>query len=304
MKIITNIQKAFYRSKFAIEKRSPELLLVAGIGLGISAAVTACKATIKMQDIKAEREKKIEEIKEFKPQEGESYSEDDRENDIGIVNAQTGMKIARAYLLPIGLGLVSVSCIMASHGIMRKRNAALSVAYTTVSNAFQEYRKRVIADQGKGKDFEYRFGTKAEEISKTETDENGKKVKSKEVIQTAPNGIQLSEYAVIFDEKSRCFKNDRGYNYMWLTALETQFNNDLILRGHVYLNDIYRALDLPETKAGQVVGWVYDKSNEHMGDNYISFGLSDVYSNVTMTDDPAIVLDFNPDGDIWSRLRD
>jgi hypothetical protein len=62
-------------------------------------------------------------------------------------------------------------------------------------------------------------------------------------------------------------------------------------------------LGLSHTSAGAVVGWVYDRNNEH-GDNYIDFGVfehdsSPLYSNGR---DGAILLDFNVDGVIYDLI--
>ena len=64
-------------------------------------------------------------------------------------------------------------------------------------------------------------------------------------------------------------------------------------------------LGLPISKAGQVVGWVYDPENQD-GDNFVSFGLldegPDMYSDFVYGNDPAIFLNFNVQGDVWSMM--
>ena len=72
------------------------------------------------------------------------------------------------------------------------------------------------------------------------------------------------------------------------------------------MNEIYQMLGLPVSKAGQVVGWVYDPKNKNAeGDNYIDFGIyasADNYSDFVYSDTEAILLDFNVDGNIWEMM--
>ena len=58
-------------------------------------------------------------------------------------------------------------------------------------------------------------------------------------------------------------------------------NNEIVKQeavdGYLFLNDVYDLLGIPKSKAGQVVGWIYDKNNNTDGDNYVSFGLVEAY---------------------------
>ena len=71
------------------------------------------------------------------------------------------------------------------------------------------------------------------------------------------------------------------------------------------MNEVYKSIGLPATKAGQVVGWVYDEKNP-IGDNYVDFGLYDM-SREKVRDfingyERAILLDFNVDGNILDLM--
>ena len=54
-----------------------------------------------------------------------------------------------------------------------------------------------------------------------------------------------------------------------------------------------------------VVGWIYDEKNP-VGDNYVDLGIQELYEkteNDGITDyNPAILLDFNVDGNIYKLL--
>ena len=89
-------------------------------------------------------------------------------------------------------------------------------------------------------------------------------------------------------------------------------NDKLRANGHVFLNEVYKELGFDDTKAGQVVGWIYDPENPN-GDNYIDFGIYDVY-NCSKSEaerktafvngyERSIILDFNVDGNIWELMK-
>ena len=76
-------------------------------------------------------------------------------------------------------------------------------------------------------------------------------------------------------------------------------------KGHLYLNEVYDMLGIPRTKAGQIVGWIYDEEHP-VGDNYVDFGIYD--SNKPRVRDfvngyeRTVLLDFNVDGNILDMM--
>ena len=86
-----------------------------------------------------------------------------------------------------------------------------------------------------------------------------------------------------------------------------QYANDLLMaRGHLFLNEVYDMLDIRRTKAGQVVGWVYDPENNTKGDNYVDFGIYNVYRQPNRDfvngHESSILLDFNVDGSVLDLI--
>ena len=73
----------------------------------------------------------------------------------------------------------------------------------------------------------------------------------------------------------------------------------------MFLNEVYDMLGIPKSKAGQVVGWVYDEENP-VGDNYVDFGIYDLSKERVRRfvngDERNILLDFNVDGNIWELM--
>ena len=64
-------------------------------------------------------------------------------------------------------------------------------------------------------------------------------------------------------------------------------------------------LGIPRSKAGQVVGWIYDEENSK-GDNYVDFGIYDIHRQANRDFvngyERAIWLDFNVDGPILDLI--
>ena len=64
-------------------------------------------------------------------------------------------------------------------------------------------------------------------------------------------------------------------------------------------------LDIPETKAGQIVGWFYD-ADHPTGDNYVDFGIYNTNRekcrDFVNGYESVILLDFNVDGNILEYI--
>ena len=292
--------------KGKVEKHSPEILMGVGIVGVVASSVTACRATMKLNDNLdecAETRDKIKSVQE-NPAYDDRYSDEDAQKDLTINYVQTGVKIAKLYAPSVALGVLSIGCLLGSHNVMQKRNAALSAAYLTVDKSFKEYKQRVIDRVGEEVEKEIRYGIKAEEVVETVTDEEGNETTVTETVNTM-NPTLYSDYARFFDAASPCWQNDPEYNLMFLRA-QQQYANDLLrAKGRLFLNDVYEMLGLEKSKAGQIVGWVYDPENPN-GDNFVDFGIYDMSKERVRAFvngyETNILLDFNVDGNIWDLM--
>ena len=305
-KISNNITRSLHKVGFKIKKNSPEILAVVGV-VGVGATVvTACVATTKLSDILDETTDTIEKINETvaNPDFADKYSEEDATKDKVIVYTQTSVKIAKLYAPSVILGVASVGCFLTSHNILRKRNIALAAAYATVDKGFKEYRSRVVERFGEDLDQELRFNVKAKEFEEVVINEKGEEeIVKKTVSVVDPN--TYSDYARFFDEACPGWSKDPEYNLTFLKRQQNFANEKLQTNGFLFLNDVYEMLGIPKTKAGQIVGWIYDEKNP-VGDNFVDFGIYDV-NNETKRDfvngyERSILLDFNVDGNIWDMM--
>ena len=298
--------KIYNKSEMKVRKYSPEILAGVGVVGVIASTVMACKATIKLNDILAESKEQLEQIKTVAvdPAYADKYTEDDAKKDTTITYVQTGVKVAKLYAPSVILCTSSLGCLLASNNILRKRNAALSAAYMTVDKSFKEYRRRVAERFGDEVEKEIRYNIKAKEI--VTVDEEGNEVKETvKVMEGADNPTTYSDYARFFDESCPAWQNDPEYNLTFLRA-QQQYANDLLkAQGRLFLNDVYKMLGIDITKAGQVVGWIYDPDCP-VGDNFVDFGIYDMSKERVRAFvngyEPNILLDFNVDGNIWDLM--
>ena len=302
-----NLTNTFSRIGFKLKQRSPEILVAAGVVGIVSSMVLACKASTKVHDILEDTKEQLGQVKHVLEDENfskETYSEEDAKKDTTIIYAQTGIKFIKLYGPAIILGSLSIASILTSHNILRKRNIALAAAYTVVDKSFKDYRSRVIERFGEELDHELKYNIKAKEIEEVTVDAKGKE-KTKKTTISVVNNDGYSDYARFFDDGCTGWTKDAELNLVFLRQQQDHANEMLKSRGHLFLNDVYYMLGIPKTKAGQVVGWVYDEKNP-VGDNFVDFGIYDSHREVNRDFvngyERTILLDFNVDGPIVDLL--
>lgn len=305
--IMTKAGNTLSRAGFQLKARSPEILIVAGVVGTVVSAVMACKATTKLSTILDKASEDVETVHNAETNEelAEQYSPEDAKKDLTIIYARTGLELVKLYAPSVALGALSITSILTSHKIMAKRNMALAAAYAAIDKSFKEYRHRVVERFGQNIDRELRYNIKAKEIEETTVDEKGKEKKIKKTIGVA-GPLGNSDYARFFDESSKAWEKSGDYNLMFLRAQEARANEMLRSRGYLFLSEVYQMLGLQEDEACHVVGWVYDRSENPSGDNYVDFGISEVDREARENPDEeperTIILDFNVDGFILKRF--
>lgn len=300
--VITTIGKRYFgRGTLLLKKYSPELLTGAGVIGVVTAGVLASKATLKLEEVIDAEKDSLESIelanKKSAEDESVEYSANDALHDKTVVYTRLVGGIAKLYWVPVTVGAASIACLLSAHGIMHKRNAALTAAYISLEQGFKEYRKRVQESIGIEKEDDIRYGV--------ETKKKTRKVDGQEVVETTrkvvdPNGISI--YARFFDEGCAQWSKTPEYNLIFLKAQQNYANNMLQSRGHVFLNEVYDMLGLQHSQAGAVCGWVLGDD----GDNYIDFGIYDPKNQQAREfvngNERSILLDFNVDGVIYNLI--
>lgn len=305
--LATTATRAFHKAGFQLKKHSPEILVVTGVIGVVASAILACKATTKVSEIIEKTKEDVDTIHECanNPELVEEYTEEDSKKDLAIVYAQTGLKLVKLYGPSVALGVVSITGILVGHNILRKRNLALAAAYTAVDTGFKQYRGRVIERFGEQLDRELKYDIKAKEIEETVVDKKGKEKTVKKTIEVADPIGAMSPYTFCFDETCSGWERDAETNKYFLLRQQNYANERLKAKGYMCLNEVLDMLGIHHTRAGQVVGWIYDEKNP-IGDNYIDFGIFDIHCeanrNFVNGLEKSIWLNFNVDGNIVDRL--
>lgn len=308
--IMTKASRVFSKAGLQLKKHSPEILMVAGIAGTVASTVMACKATRKVDDILKPTKETIDIIHDGMEKgqiNGVEYTQEDGRKDLTITYTQTGVKLLKLYGPALALGTLSITSIVAGHNILKKRNIALAAAYAVVDKSFKNYRKNVVDRFGDQLDKELRYGIKAKEVEEIVTDKNGNEKVEKKTIQEIDTDavVNYSEYARFFDAACCNFEKDPEYNLMFLRRQQEYANELLKSKGHLFLNEVYDMLGIQRSKAGQIVGWIYDEKNPN-GDNYVDFGIYNTNSEAARRFvnglEYNILLDFNVDGVIYDMI--
>ena len=314
---MNNITRTLNKAAFQLKKHSPEILVVAGVVGVVGSTVMACKATTKVNDILDDTKEQLDKIHEageklengetLMCKDGEEYTVEQNKKDLTIVYAQTAFKFVKLYAPAVIVGGLSITAILAGHNITRKRNIALAAAYTAIDKSFKEYRGRVVERFGEALDKELKYGIKTKEVDEIVTNEDGTESVVKKTVDVvdATDPSNISEYARFFDDGCTGWTKDPEYNLMFLRNQQRYANDLLQSKGHLFLNEVYDLLGIPRSKAGQVVGWIYDEKHP-IGDNFVDFGIYDTNKSKSREfvngTERVILLDFNVDGNIWDLM--
>jgi hypothetical protein len=197
--------------------------------------------------------------------------------------------LAKTYAPTIVLGTGSILCVLAGHGMMLRRQATLVAVYTALDTSYRAYRGRVAEKIGEEEEVNLYRGAKFIEVISDD--------------EAAPACIidmsdeNPSPYAKFFDENNPNWTKTPEYNNFFLNQMERWANDQLDSYGYLFLNDVYKALGMERTQAGQIVGW---KKGSETGDGFISFGIHDLWDENKRAFvnglEASILLDFNVDG--------
>lgn len=306
-KFIAVVTKTANKMAFTTKKHAPEILLFTGLVTIAGGVVYACRQSVKLPDVIAKHNVRMDEITDVaRTEEGDIVTVEPDKKEVAKVYCETGLDLVKLYVGPAVVLGAGAGCILASHGMMSNRNAALSAAYASVNTAFNDYRERVANKYGKDVEEELRYNLESKTVKNKETDENGETKVVKEKVQVV-NEPEESGYARYFTPNNPYWENDDDLNKCFLNRVQRYSNDLLRSRGYIYLNDVYKEMGLKQSKAGQIVGWRYKKDNEN-GDNMVQFTVKRVQIPATENPEdgymPALLLDFNVDGNIFDVLGD
>ena len=245
-------------SKFArnvrltLSKHSPEILMGFGIAGAITTTVLAVKATPNALRLIEARKEELE-VETLTP----------------VETVKTAWK---CYIPAAISGATSIACLIGSHSVNARRNAALATAYKLSESAFSEYRDKVVETIGEKKE-----RTVRDKISEEQVKNNPKS--TTEVIVTGRG------QTLFFEPLShRYFYSDLEK----IKRAENNLNKQIICDAFdsgVTVNDFYEEIGIPGTATGDSLGW------------NMNIGLIDIYPSAQMAEEgtdhegePCIVL--------------
>lgn len=268
------------RQKLRLHKNAPHIMFGAGLIGSVASTVLACRATLKT-------DKLFDTMKD----DMELARTSDDKSDVAYAYFRNAAQFTKAYAPAMVVGGVSIALLTGSHVQLTRRNTSLTVAYAALHKAYGEYRVRVRDEVGEEREIELYHGVTLED----EKNGKGGKLATRKVVD--PN--KLSPYAVFFDEANPNWKPNAEFNRLFIQCQQNYFNQQLYARGHVFLNEVYDALGINRTRAGQVVGWILSGD----GDNFIDFGIFEAHNaDFVNAHEPSIILDFNVDGAILDNV--
>lgn len=244
------ILNAIESAKKAAKKHSPEILTGIGIAGMITTTIMAVKATPKALQLMEERE--VEENRKLTK----------------IERFKTTWK---CYIPATAVGVTSIGCLIGANSVNLRRNAALAAAYTLSETALKEYQEKALEVVGEKKEQAIRDAVAKKKLAKTSLSEP-------QLLYTG-HGDTLC-----FDALSgRYFKSDVEIIRRAIHELNEQMRTE----NYISLNDFYDAIDLEETKLGDVLGWNLEK-------DYIRVAFSSQLAgdNTPFPGTPCLVVDF------------
>lgn len=206
-----------------LSKHSPEILIGIGITGMITTTVLAVKATPKALKL-IEAKKQELEVEKLTP----------------VDTVKTTWK---CYVPAAISGAVSIACLIGSHSVNARRNAALATAYKLSETAFTEYRDKVVETIGEKKE-----RTVRDKIAEQHVQEIP--VNTTEIIVTGKGQtlcLDPLSHRYFYSSKD---KIDRAINKLNYEITTSPFDTD-----GVTLNDFYDELGLPGTMTGDSLGW-------------------------------------------------
>lgn len=213
----------------SINKNSPTILLVMGVGGLITASIFASRATLKAN--KAIEQKKNEKMPAVNPP---------KSTDEIKLDKREVVKTVWKYYIPTAIiTSTSVACIVGSSKITSKRTAALAAAYKISETALAEYQNKLVEVVGEKKAQAVKERIAADDIKKDPPKQNQ--------IIFSGKGDSLFKDSV----SKRYFKSNVDTIQKAVNKLNSLLYNEMF----VSLNDFYDLIGLEDVAIGDDLGW-------------------------------------------------
>lgn len=151
----------------------------------------------------------------------------------------------KIYIPPLLIGVATAACIVGTHSIHTRRNAALLSVYSLTEVALREYKDKVVETIGENKERKIH-----DEIMQDRVNENPP---SSEIIVVGTGKVQCMEAIT-----GRYFESDMES----IRRAENDINSRLIHDMYCSHNEFCSLVGLPQTPLGDQIGWTTDHMME------------------------------------------
>lgn len=288
--------RALGAARLALQANAPTLMVVGGVVSMGAAVVTASKKTLDLEEILAPAVQALDTIEQATGHTGYiggEFTEQNARTARYKVYSRATLDCTKHYAVPGVLFFGGAALVFGGHRIMLKRNAAITLAFTTMKKALDTYRANVIKAAGPEFDRAMTMGYKNREIVDEATGKT-------EMVSDFDWDADLNDpYARIFEQgESSQWVPDLGINKDFL-EIQQQYAQQLLNRqGHLYLSDVYKALGMAESPLSRLVGWKVERLPDGSKNiPMVDFGLNTpMADDWTYSKDNAVYLDFNCQG--------
>lgn len=159
----------------------------------------------------------------------------------------------KEYIPTAVMGGVTITCIVASGVIAGNDQKKLAAAYAMLDQGYKAYRKKISEKYG-------------EEVDREIANEASELV----VIKNTDEDSNEEENVLFYD-----IYNDRYFDCTMLKVQQAIYvlNRSLQIYGYASVNDLYRALMIPETEEGNYIGWNIDEIVSWLGYCWLDFDI-------------------------------
>lgn len=211
-----------------LKKNQPQILMGVAIGGVVSTAYLAARGTWQARDII------------------DAYESENGVEEHPVDRLKERAKQVWPVYVPMAIsGFGTVTCIVFAQRSQMRRTAAAVVAYTVTEKAFSDYREKVAETFGKTKDQKVRDAVVQDRVNARPPTEQVVFVGKGEVLC-----LELYTH--------RYFKSDMETLRRSMNDINEQLNHQVFGT----LNDFYERVGLPQSSAGEVMGWEDTKQME------------------------------------------
>lgn len=248
-----------------IKNNSSDLKMGVGTGSVIAGTVFLCRETVKAKEI----------IDEYREAKEELVKNGADKKEIRSLKLRTAGKITVNYLPGAVLEGAGLGVMWSGYSNVKAAFVGAGAAYGELQDFINRYREGVRETYGEEADEKLAYQFKTEDV--VIADETGEE--HTETVRIYPHDARKmpSPYARYF-----CYGEADGaershdYNKHFLELQEDLMNQYFRAHKKFMLNDCYDMLGIKRSKAGNHVGWVYDKDAPE-GDNAIDLRIKEVY---------------------------